>query len=123
MQAETIDLCASVCFVAYILANLHAYAYVCAHAGVHTNTHLKQQQQTKTKFVLVKVSVQCRSSFYEWLIKGETVVFSGNGGVVVTFFCSHRAVLGMLTQYTTGPPTSLRDVGGHGSNLQLVCKT
>lgn len=47
---------------------------------VYTQKYTLRREKKKAPSVPVKVSVQCRSSLYEWLIKEETVVFSGNGG-------------------------------------------
>lgn len=49
------------------------------------NVHMKvfaltRNKSVKAPSVPVKMSVQYRASFNEWLIKEETVVFSGNRG-------------------------------------------
>lgn len=58
------------------------------HAGVYTRTGASERALPGP----VKVSVQCRSSSHEWLIKGDTVVFSGNGGGGNVPLLYHRAM-------------------------------
>lgn len=70
------NICLSCCLQSCQLERM--YMHMCVYMQVCAEIHASEKKQTL--FVPVKVLVQCRSSFYEWLIKEETVVFSANGG-------------------------------------------
>lgn len=58
--------------------NHHDLTFVCL---ISAHAHLNNEQQLKKeKASFVRATAQCTPSLYEWLIKEQTVVFSGNVG-------------------------------------------
>lgn len=62
---------------------------ICVFSSAHLHLWYSEKAITKTPFCVSKATTQCAPSLYEWLIKEQTVVFSGNvGWVGVPPFCS-----------------------------------